>query len=213
MQDNLINSQPVDKVIHSLFGTYEKFIISLIQRRQELEKQRSHLSKNLKENEHSLIKQVLSSFHGMKVGKQFYDGQSESLKNSKPENLSSFSSKTDPMEAIGKWLSFNKEDYNKAAGKEIINDETLHSKSSLNNKVSYQPTPLKIYQNETLSYLRAFYFPSLPIATVEKNMILHDFDKKTVRAFKKDISSEDFAHTIAQGVGLQNVNKSKNIKM
>lgn len=64
MQDNLINQQTVDKVINSAFGSYEKFILSLIARKKELEKEKQRLLKRLKEieKEESLIKNVLTGF-------------------------------------------------------------------------------------------------------------------------------------------------------
>lgn len=61
-QDNLINPQSVNEVIQTLFGSYEKFVLNMINRRKELEDEKVRLTERLKEieKEEGFIKSVLT---------------------------------------------------------------------------------------------------------------------------------------------------------
>lgn len=86
MQDNLINPQAVDQVVHSLFGSYEKFVLSLIERRKELEAEKQKLTDKLDriKKEETLIKKTLTGYNGTKIGNQYYNARSNSLVDKKP---------------------------------------------------------------------------------------------------------------------------------
>lgn len=90
MQDNLINSQEVDKIINTLFGTYEKFVLSLIERRKELEEEKNKLQQRLEKirKEETLVKNTLTGFHGSKIGSQYYNAKTNALVDKKPLTFS-----------------------------------------------------------------------------------------------------------------------------
>ena len=90
MQDNLINPQAVNEVINTVFGSYEKFVLCLIERRKELEKEKHQLLERLEKinKEQTLIKNTLTGFHGTKIGSQYYNANKNELVDKKPLRLS-----------------------------------------------------------------------------------------------------------------------------
>lgn len=289
MQDNLINPQAVDKIIQSMFGSYEKFVLSLIERRKALEQEKREILQKLEriKKEETLIQKTLTGFHGTKIGRQYYNSKTNSLVEKKPFSISvnrqipikselkdtmaegtevkrqkslleerlSFLNKEEallknaeksfhgkklgaqyfdsqnsnlvdqkpsqtseadsanvPMAAIGELLSFKKDEYNQQAGKNLISDEVLYSPESVQKKISLQPSPAKVYQEEAITMLQKNYMPDVSIEELEKSLSSVNFDEKTLAAFKKGTFTEDFVSSIAQEAGLQKISNNQGFK-
>lgn len=247
-QDNLINPQSVNEVIQTLFGSYEKFVMGLIERRKELEDEKLRLTTRLKEiekeegliksvltgsplkkgsnsqlansekspdlikeklcrlqKEEELIKKVLIGFHGKKINGQFFNAENNSLENSKPQK-SEMGGHTSSFQAIGHLLAFKKEEYNKEAGNEIINDENLFSAPVFKPENSIEPNPQAEYKNQIFSLLKQEYLLS--------NDDLQNIDKKKVNeAFSTGITPRDFVNNIAQEIKLEKVQNKQGMRI
>ena len=109
MQENLINPQAVEASVKSLFGSYEKFVMHLIKRRQELEREKLRLNQRLKglNKEVNLINKVLTGFHGKKLNGLYYDFDSNGFSEQKPSIIPG-KENINLSESIAELLDLNK---------------------------------------------------------------------------------------------------------
>lgn len=186
MQDNLINPQAVDQIIQSMFGSYEKFVLSLIERRKALEQEKRELLQKLERirKEETLIKKTLTGFHGTKIGRQYYNSKTNSLVDKKPFLFSS-RAKTSVSSELKDAITGNA--------------EVGRQKSLLEKRLSYLEEEESLLDKTEKAFhakkLGSQYFDSDTRALVNKKpAYLSDKDDKTLPlgaigellAFKKD---------------------------
>lgn len=82
-QDNLINPQSVNEVIQTLFGSYEKFVMNMIERQRELVEEKLQLTQRLKEieKEEGFIKSVLTGTPKKKNQEHYSTHSDQGIKN------------------------------------------------------------------------------------------------------------------------------------
>ena len=258
MQDNLINPQTVDNVIRTVFGSYEKFILSLIQRRKEIAKERELLEAKLAklnkednlikkvltgypspktdkpsleddlvqqtedvkaqikelDKEDKLMEEVLKDFHQMKVGEQYYDAESQSLSDSKPQHAREKTSEQESMKNIADLMLLKKDEYNQEAGKKVI-DETTFISDALKEKsqISLHDSPIKAYENKIIEQIKTDYLPSSSSDQVREILRSHQFDSKIERAFKDNIESKFFVKAFAQEAKLDQIRLGRGVRV
>ena len=157
------------------------------------------------QKEEELIKKVLIGFHGKKINGQFFNAENNSLEKAKPQK-SEMGGQASSFQAIGNLLAFKKEEYNKEAGKEIINNEKLFSAPVFKPENSIEVTPQAQYSNQVFSLLKQEYLLS--------NEDLQNIDKKKVNeSFNSGVSARDFVDNIAQEIKLEKVQNKQEIRI
>lgn len=92
MQDNLINQETLNTIIQTLFGSYEKFAMSLIEKRRQNEQEKRNLQSKLEKAkiDKEANDKALESFHGRRIGRKYYSSHTNTLVDRKPLTFSSF---------------------------------------------------------------------------------------------------------------------------
>jgi|SaaInlStandDraft_1057018.scaffolds.fasta_scaffold37765_2 hypothetical protein len=129
-EDQVIDPNQIHKSIKTVFGTYEKFIVQLHKRKQENYKEQLKVIDDLKKNkeeritlenklaklqrEDSLMRKILSDFHGKKVDGKYLDASNNTLVDSRPkpqENLESgLNSPLQKSENVLNYLEMKRDD-------------------------------------------------------------------------------------------------------
>jgi hypothetical protein len=203
MQESLINPQAVDAAVLAIFGSYEKFILNLIQRRKELEVEKLKLTDGLNriKREEGMVKKVLTGFHGKKINGLYYDSDKNELVNHKPKAQAN-PDKRGAINALGELLSFNKGVYNEK--EEVVNHKLFHSKLKAPGSHSIQNRAAADYKHEVLSFIEDNYLPDFNKSELNAQLI---DNQKIKNSFDNGLSSRQFAESLAKDFKLKSIHK------
>lgn len=195
MQETIIEPHTINNVIQEAFGSYEKFVMSLIDKRAELENEKLKLTDRLKKvsREQNLIKDVLIGFHGKKINGQYYDAISNKLNDKKPQPLPNQLIDKTPMEAVNDLLQNKREEINQKAGKELVKVRapipTPETKISLQSKVRSD------YTNDIVASLKENYLTNFSEKEILEVINHNDINKSFLQGKSVNEFTKKFAHS------------------
>ena len=243
MQDNLVNPQSINDVIQTVYGSYEQFVTNMIQRRKELEIEKTELLKRLKEiekeesliksiltgkrsenkltepstlqgpnstgllnrleqinKEDELIKKALTGFHGNRIAGQYFDAESFSLVQDKPQKLQNLKSDSSSQD-IADYLILKKDEINHKSGKVLIDEKKLFSSHKFESENSLSPSPLTSYKQQICNLLKSDY--------LNEDFKTQELNEEIVKEkFNKGISAKSFVSELAKELKLKPVKKN-----
>ena len=211
MQEAIIDPKTVDTFIQTIFGSYEKFVLNLIKRRQELADQKQKLSKQLERisKEENLIKDILTGYHGKKVDGLYYDYSSNSLTENKPKNLPEQNSKESMLDLLGQYYALNKEQYGKTVEEELRKSSPSEADTQIFNAVKLRTSVKSDYQENVIDSIQQDYLPFSSKKDINASIDQDSMNK----AFDKGLSPQQFAMSYAQQNNLVKTSSTQTVKM
>lgn len=211
MQEAIIDAKTVDTFVQTVFGSYEKFVLSLIKRRQELTEQKQKLAKQLHRisKEESLIKDILTGYHGKKVDGLYYDYTSNSLAEAKPKNIPEQNSKEPMLDLLSQYYELNKDQYGKVVEAELRKQSPSESETQIFDAVSLRSTIKSDYQENVVQLIQQDYLPNS-----SSNDIIASIDQNSMdKAFDQGVSPMQFALNFAKENNLEKTVSTQSVRM
>ena len=211
MQEAIIDPKTVDTFVQTVFGSYEKFILSLIKRRQELAEEKRQLTQKLVKitKEENLIKDILTGYHGKKIDGQYYDATTNSFSENKPKSLPAHSPKTSVLDSLSQYYEMNKSQYGELVEAELKKNSLADTKTQVVDKLTLQNKADNAYQQHVVQLIKKDYLPESNdkdiIASIDKDSML--------QAFENGFSPKQFAMKFARKNNLQKTSASNSMKL
>ena len=211
MQEAIIDPKTVDTFVQTVFGSYEKFILSLIKRRQELAEEKRQLTQKLAKvtKEENLIKDILTGYHGKKIDGQYYDSIANTLSETKPKSLTAHSPDTSILDSLGQYYQMNKNQYGELVDAELKKNALTGTKTQVMDKLTLQNKADMVYQQHVVQLIKKDYLPD----SNDKDIIA-SIDKDSMQqAFENGYSPKQFAMKFARKNNLQKTSASNSMKL
>ena len=211
MQEAIIDPKTVDTFVQTVFGSYEKFILSLIKRRQELAEQKQKLSKQLDRisKEENLIKDILTGYHGKKVDGQYYDYTSNSLAETKPKNLPNQKPKESMLDLLGQYYELNKAQYGNVVEEELRKMSPSEAETQVFDAVSLRTAVQNDYQENAVQLIQKDYLPHSSNKDIAASIDQESMNK----SFDQGLSPQQFVSNYAQKHNLVKTATTQTVKM
>lgn len=211
MQEAIIDPKTVDTFVQTIFGSYEKFILSLIKRRQVLAEEKRQLTQKLAKitKEENLIKDILTGYHGKKIDGQYYDSTTNSFSETKPKSLPAQSPKPSILDSLSQYYEMNKGQYGELVEAELKKNSQAETKTQVVDKLTLQNKADKVYEQHVVQLIKKDYLPE----SNDKDIIA-SIDKHSMQqAFDNGFSPKQFAMKFARKNNLQKTSPTNSIKL
>ena len=211
MQEAIIDPKTVDTFVQTVFGSYEKFILSLIKRRQELAEEKRQLTQKLTRitKEENLIKDILTGYHGKKIDGQYYDSTTNSFSENKPQKLPVHNPNSSVLDSLGQYYEMNKSQYGELVEKELQKSSQVDTKTQVIDKVTLQNKADQNYQQHVVQLIKKDYLPES-----NDNDIIASIDKEAMQQVSDNgFSPKLFAMKFAKKNNLQKTSPSLSLKL